>query len=45
MRAALGFALVLAASPAAGAGDVVAFTLSSLPLRATGGAVEREDDE
>ena len=26
------------ASPAAGAGDVVAFTLSSMPLRATGGA-------
>ena len=38
MRAALGFALVLAASPAAGAGDVVAFTLSSMPLRATGTA-------
>ena len=39
MRAALGLALVLVASPAAGAGDVVAFTLSSMPLRATGGAV------
>ena len=39
MRAALGLALALAASPAAGAGDVVAFTLSSMPLRATGGAV------
>ena len=38
MRAALGMALVLAASPAAGAGDVVAFTLSSMPLRTTGGA-------
>ena len=36
MRAALGFALVLVASPAAG--DVVAFTLSSMPLRATGTA-------
>ena len=39
MRAALCLALVLAASPATGAGDVVAFTLSSMPLRATGGAV------
>ena len=41
MRAALGFALALAAcpGPAAVAGDVVAFTLSSMPLRATGGAV------
>ena len=38
MRAALGFALVLAASPAAGAGDVVAFTLSSMPLRGAGTA-------
>ena len=40
MRAALGFALALAAwpGPAAGAGDVVAFTLSSIPLRAAGGA-------
>ena len=38
MRATLGLALVLAASPAAGAGDVVAFTLSSMPLRATGTA-------
>ena len=38
MRAALVWALVLAASPAAGAGDVVAFTLSSMPLRASGGA-------
>ena len=41
MRAALGFALTLVAcpGPAAGAGDVVVFTLSSMPLRATGGAV------
>ena len=38
MRAALAWALVLMASPAAGAGDVVAFTLSSMPLRGTGGA-------
>ena len=38
MRAALGVALALAASPAVGAGDVVAFTLSSMPLRGTGGA-------
>ena len=38
MRAALVWALALVASPAAGAGDVVAFTLSSMPLRATGGA-------
>ena len=38
MRAALGLALALAASPAAGAGDMVAFTLSSMPLRTTGGA-------
>ena len=39
MRAALGFALALAAWPGPGAvaGDVVAFTLSSMPLRATGG--------
>ena len=37
MRAALAWALVLVASPAAGAGDVVAFTLSSMPIRATGG--------
>ena len=34
MRAALVWALVLAASPAAG--EVVAFTLSSMPLRAAG---------
>ena len=39
MRAALVWALALAASPATGAGDVVAFTLSSMPLRTTGGAV------
>ena len=41
MRAALGFALVLAAcpGPAALAGDVVAFTLSSMPLRAGGAHV------
>ena len=40
MRAALGFALALAAclGPAALAGDVVAFTLSSMPLRAAGTA-------
>ena len=40
MRAALGFALALATwpGPAAGAGDVLAFTLSSMPLRATGTA-------
>ena len=40
MRAALGFALALAAwpGPAAVAGEVVAFTLSSMPLRAAGGA-------
>ena len=40
MRAALGLALVLAAwpGPGAAAGDVVAFTLSSMPLRGTGGA-------
>ena len=38
MRAALVWALVLVASPAAGAGDVVAFTLSSMSLRAMGGA-------
>ena len=37
MRAALVWALVLVASPAAGAGDVVAFTLSSMPLREAGG--------
>jgi len=36
MRAALGFALIVAACPGPGAaaGDVVAFTLSSMPLRA-----------
>ena len=39
MRAALVWVLVLVASPAADAGDVVSFTLSSMPLRATGGAV------
>ena len=41
MRAALGLALVLAAwpGPAAVAGDVVAFTLSSMPLRASGATV------
>ena len=41
MRAVIGFALALAtwASPAAVAGEVVAFTLSSMPLRASG-AVE-----
>jgi len=40
MRAALGFALALAAWPGPGAvaGDVVAFTLSSMPLRGAGGA-------
>ena len=40
MRAALGLALALAAGagPGAGGADVVAFTLSSMPLRATGGA-------
>ena len=38
MRAALAWALVLMASPAAGAGDVVAFTLSSMPFRGTGDA-------
>ena len=40
MRAALGFALALAAwpGPAAFAGEVVAFTLSSMPLRAGVGA-------
>ena len=40
MKAALGFALALAAwpGPAPSAGDVVAFTLSSMPLRAAGGA-------
>ena len=40
MRAALGVALALAAwpGPGAGAGDVAAFTLSSMPLRTTGGA-------
>ena len=40
MRAALGFALVLAAWPGLciSAGDVVAFTLSSMPLRAAVGA-------
>ena len=39
MRAALVWALVLVASPAAGAGEVVAFTLSSMPLRASGATV------
>ena len=40
MRAALGLALVLAAWPGPGAvaAEVVAFTLSSMPLRGTGGA-------
>ena len=38
MRAAVGFAFILAASPAAGAAEVVAFTLSSMPLHAAGGA-------
>ena len=40
MRAALGFALALATWPGPGAvaGEVVAFTLSSMPLRATVGA-------
>ena len=40
MRAALGLGIALAAWPGPGAvaGDVVAFTLSSMPLRATGGA-------
>ena len=40
MRAALGLGLALAAWPGPGAvaGDVVAFTLSSMPLRAAGGA-------
>ena len=40
MKAALGFALIFAEwpGPGAAAGDVVAFTLSSMPLRATGGA-------
>ena len=38
MRAALGFALALVASPPAAAGDVVAFTLSSMPMRAGVGA-------
>ena len=40
MRAALGFALTLAGWPGLGAaaGDVVAFTLSSMPLRASVGA-------
>jgi len=39
MRAALGFALVLAGCPGPGAvaAEVVAFTLSSMPLRSTGG--------
>ena len=39
MRAALGFALALAACPGPGAvaAEVVAFTVSSMPLRATGG--------
>ena len=39
MRVALAWALVLVASPAAGAGEVVAFTLSSMPLRASGATV------
>ena len=38
MRAALVWALALVASPPAGAGDVVAFTLSSMPMRAGVGA-------
>ena len=40
MRAALGFALVLAGCPGPGAvaAEVVAFTLSSMPLRSAGGA-------
>ena len=40
MKGALGFALALVAWPGAGAGagDVVAFTLSSMPLRAGAGA-------
>ena len=40
MRAAHGFAFILAAwpGPGAAAGDVVAFTLSSIPLRAGAGA-------
>ena len=40
MRAALGFALILAACPGPGAvaAEVVAFTLSSMPLRAGVGA-------
>ena len=38
MRAALVWALVLVVSSDAGAGEVVAFTLSSMPLRASGGA-------
>ena len=47
MRAALGFALVLAAwpGPGAAAGDVVAFTLSSMPLRAASGAEVHVLDE
>jgi len=38
MRAALVWALALVASPAAGAAEVVAFTLSSMPLRTADGA-------
>ena len=40
MRAALGLGLAFAAwpGPGAAAGDVVAFTLSSIPLRSAGGA-------
>jgi len=40
MRGALGFVLALASwpGPGAAAGDVVAFTLSSMPLRASRGA-------
>ena len=47
MKVALGFALVLAAWPGPGtaAGDVVAFTLSSMPLRAAGGAEVHVLDE
>ena len=39
MRAALVWALVLVVSPDAGAAEVVAFTLSSMPLRASGATV------
>ena len=47
MRAAVGFALALVAwpGPALGAGDVVAFTLSSMPLRAGVGATVHVLDE